>query len=170
MPAATHGGIAGHPTATWNGLALGLTDEGFFIEINHKGEVVQFEEYSANMVDMIHQGADVYVETILKEWNAAGLQTALWYHSATFGKLDCAGAELSVNGSFAKPLVLTSTACTPAADTPTTITFHAALMAPEVASRINFNNDLRVVPIRFNVFLTNQGTAEIPDYRYFTIA
>lgn len=167
-----HSAMAGHYTATFNTLDLGKTDEGWTYEVTHKGRVVRFEEYSDNMIDLIYRGAEVTVETVLKEWNSAGLLAALWPWSATYGKVDCSGL-FAVAGDFAKPLVLTANSCSPAGsadpstDGPATMTFHKAIMAPEVASRINLNNDTRMVPIRFNTFLWDTDSPNL-DNRYFS--
>ena len=161
----------GNYTAIRGGLPLGRTDEGFFIEINHKGEIHRFEEFSQNAIDMIKMGADVFVEGVLKEWNAVGLLPALWYHSADFGNMDCPAGQFAVRDGCAQPLILTASNCSPAfTDGPATFTFHSTIMEPEVAARINLNNKPRTVPIRFRVFLTNIGNEINPIYSYFSIA
>jgi len=164
-----HLATSGNYTALWNALSLGRTDEGFFFEVNHKGEMLRFEEFGQNVIDMVEQGCDLFVEGVLKEWLAAGLQSALWYHSSTFGNIDCPAGKFAVKGGRAKPLVLTASSCAPAStDGPATLTFHKTIMEPEVAARINLNNKPRMVPIRFRVFLENIGTAQSPVYSFFT--
>lgn len=161
----------GNYTALWGGLPLGRTDEGFYIEINHKGEMLRFEEFGESVIDMIKMGADVYVEGVLKEWRASGLLPALWYHSQDFGNLDCPAGQYAVQSGCAQPLILTASNCSPAfTDGPATFTFHQTIMEPEVAARINLNNKPRTVPIRFRVFLENIGAESAPIYSFFTTA
>ncbi len=160
---AIHAATAGHYTALYGGSDLGRTEEGWFWEVIHKGELVRFEEYAQSIVDFVYQGADVFVETVLKEWNAAALQGALWPFSASFGKVECVGT-FAVLGNFFSDLVLTPEACNPATQT---YTFHKVIMAPEVASRINLNNSVRTIPMRFQVFLSEQGAS---DYQFFSVS
>jgi len=187
MPVLPHAAISGNYTATWGGAALGLTEEGFAIEITHKGEPVMFEEFGQNMVDMIHLGYEVSVECVLKEWNSAALQDAIWPWQTSaggdFGLEECVGSFAVQDslgqggapyvGSFALPLLLTAVPCSPAGQSPTTTgpglwTFHRAIMAPDVAARINLDNKPRLVPIRFNCFLCDPLSDD--DLRYFTIS
>lgn len=153
----------GNYFGTWGGETLGCTDEGFFIEILHKGEFIRFEEFGQNVLDFIKLGADVFVEAVFKEWNAAAVKKLLWQHSAIFGQVDCPGAS-AIKDGCAKPLVLTPSNCVQATDI---FTFHATIMEPEVAARINLNNKVRMVPIRMRCFLTVQGTGEL--FKYFTV-
>lgn len=158
---------AGHYTATYNSNALGFTDDGFTVEITHKGEPIRFEEWGDNLMDLTERGVEVTVEAVLKEWTAAGLQGLIWPWSSTFGKVDCAG-RFAAAGSIGKVLVLTASSCAPAAtDGPASITFHNAIIHPDVAKSINLNNKLRVVPIRMMCFLTDVGSGVM---KYFTTA
>ena len=160
----------GHYTATWNALDTGKTEEGWSLEIIHKGEKLRFDEFSENVIDLIMRGADVFVEAVLKEWKAAAVQSIIWPFSSTFGKLDCPGGVFAVAGSKAKPLVLTAASCPPAGtDGPATITFHNSIMDPEVASRINFNNLPRLIPVRFMTMLKDIDAGSPVDYRYFSV-
>ena len=168
----SHNATSGNFTALWGGQPLGRTDEGFFLEIMHKGEMFRFEEFGQNVIDMIKLGADVYVETVLKEWLAPGLLAALWYHSSpeNFGTIDCPAGEFAVVGGCAQPLILTANPCTPAAtDGPASFTFHRTLMEPEIAARINLNNKPRMVPIRFRAFFHDVGLAN-GARQYFSIS
>jgi len=167
-----HAATAGHYNAVYGGQPLGRTDEGWFWEVSQKGNVVQFEEYSDNIVDMVYRGAEVFVETVLKEWKAAGLYAALWpWVTApavgTFGVVDCTG-QFAVNNGFAQELALTASTCSPAGTDNATITFPNAIIAPEVSSRINLDNNVRMIPIRFQVFLTEISANE--EYRFFSIS
>jgi hypothetical protein len=161
-----HGATSGHYNAVYNSLALGMTEDGWEFEIVPKGEILTFEEFGDNAIDLVNRGVEIAVSGVLKEWTAEGMQAALWPYSSTFGKIDCTG-EFAVNGSYAKPLILTAASCAPAGtDGPATITFLKAILDPDVAININLNNKVRMVPIRFRTFMTDTGSA---DNRYFTV-
>lgn len=165
----THNATSGHYTWSWDGNDLGKSDEGWVWEVSLKGEVLRFEEWGDTAIDMIHRGAEVFIEATLKEWLAAGLRAALWPWGSVNGKLDCVG-EFAVDGSYAKPLVGTAESCNPAGagDGPATITFHNTIFAPDVAQRINLDNNPRVVPIRFMCFLTDTNPTSAVDARFWT--
>jgi len=171
-----HLGTAGGFSALFDAENLGYTEEGHHLDIIQKGEVVKFEEFADAQIDFINRGKEIFIDVILKEWNAPALLNLIWPFSDTFGKEDCLGqfANQGASPNAAAPLVLTARGCSPAADTSgenisgATITFHRASITPEVAKRINLNNKLRVVPVRFTVFLTDVSDTSTPDLRYFT--
>ena len=167
----THQATQGNYAGLANGSNIGRTDEGWFIEIQHKGEYLKFEEFGENVVDLIQMGADVYIEAVLKEWNAAAIQNIIWNFAPQLGRIDCPAGRFASRGS-AFPLILTANPCTPAAtDTAgngATLTFHSVVMEPDFAIRINLNNDTRMVPVRFRALFCNVGTDAAPVYEYFT--
>ena len=164
----------GNYLGTFGGLNTGFTDEGWFFEIIHKGEMLRFEEFGQNVVDYIRLGADVFVEAVLKDWNAAALQAILWPYSTDFGNMDCpAGQFASETGA---PLILSARPCSHAGGSdggPASITFHNAVFEPEVAARINLNNQTRTVPVRFRILLCDinpsTGVSD-PIYSFFSVA
>lgn len=191
---------SGHYTAAYNGLTLGSTEDGFEIDIIHKGMVVTAEEWGDTELDMIGRGAQVRVRAILKEWNAPGLMSAIWGAPAfstgvnEFGEMFCVGESavrpIDAQGNTrAKSLVLTKGACHfntglvpgggfahgsttgPANVSMDVITFHRAILTPDSVSKINLNNKPRVVPVEFMVFLTDQATPPATgSTRFFTVA
>lgn len=118
---------SGHFYGWYNGLALGQTEDGWEIDIIHKGMVVTSEEWGETELDLINRGAQVRVRAILKEWDSPGLMAALWgapqfagtvagNTADTFGEMFCVG-ESAVRGinsqgvTRAKPLVLQRGSC-----------------------------------------------------------
>ena len=177
----SHNIVSGNYSGTWDNRNLGRTEEGWFLEITHKGEVITLEELGDNMVDLIHRGSEVTIEAVLKEANSEAIENALWPWHQNSGAIECIG-QLAVADGFARPLVLTvQTGCRDTSGnlidppSPQTLTFHRTIMAPDVASRINFNNKPRLVPIRFNCYLFDVanptgGNANAPDLRYYSVA
>lgn len=114
--------MSGHYNAYFNGLSLGATEDGWEIDIIHKGMMVTAEEWGDTELDMIGRGAQVRVRAILKEWDAPGLMSSLWGSPVfstgvdTFGEMLCVGqsAVRSVDAQSntrAKPLVLVKSSC-----------------------------------------------------------
>ena len=91
----SHSGVAGSFQAffrkTDTTKNLGFTEEGYFIEDTQKGEIIRFEEFGDADIDYVNRGHQIYLDVILKEWNAAGLLDVVWPHSDTWGKEDCFG-------------------------------------------------------------------------------
>jgi len=114
--------MSGHYNAYYNGLYLGATEDGWEIDIIHKGMMVSVEESGDNEVDMIGRGAQIRVRGIIKEWDAPGLMSALWGAPAfstgvdTFGEMLCIGQSAvravdAQGNTRAKPLVLVKAGC-----------------------------------------------------------
>jgi len=119
--------VSGFYNAYYNGMYLGATEDGWEIDIIHKGMMVTAEEFGDTELDMISRGAQVRVRGIVKEWDAPGLMSALWgspaFSSATgganvdsFGEFFCAGTSavrgIDAQGNIrSKPLVLTVGPC-----------------------------------------------------------
>lgn len=168
----THYGVSGNYLVYWNGVIIGYTDQGWNVEMSLNGEVLRFDDWGETPIDLVHRGAQVYVEAVIKEWTA-GLIAALWpwgnpgATAGSFGNVYCPG-RMAVAGDIAKTLLMTP-ACTAspagqlAADE---WTFHKAVVDPDLVSRINFNNMPRLVPLRFITFLSLVGS----DERLFTVA
>ena len=155
-------------------LNLGYTEEGYFLDDTLKGEAVRFEEFGDADIDFINRGHQMYLDVILKEWDAAAMAKLIWPFSSTVGAEDCIG-QFATGGSspIAGQLLLYPRACSPAGtttDNPTwadvNILFHSVTPAEEVAKRINLNNKLRVIPLRFKIFLTDQSG----DLQYYTFS
>ena len=170
MAETSHNSTAGHYTAAWNSLAAGMTEDGIRWNINHRGSMVRYEEWSDNIIDMMNDGADVTIEFILKEWGAAAVQSMIWPWSSTFGKVDRTGI-FAVDGGFAKSLVLTASTNSPAAtDGPAVITFAKTILDPDIAVSINLDNRPRLIPIRLRTFLNDVDGSATVDARYWQIS
>lgn len=164
-----HNSIAGSYSATWGGSALGRTENGFVIEFRSFGVPLTFEEWGEIPFDMVHRGLEVTVEGVFKEWRSAGLDNALWPWSNSLGKVGCPG-DMVVDGEtpISEPLVLTAYSCANASSYGGNVwTFHETIIDPEVINRINFDNNPRVVPIRFKAFMV--ATGDPAENRFFTI-
>jgi hypothetical protein len=161
--------VAGHYSVTWNGVALGATEDGWTITMTPKGEVVTAEEWGDNELDIIHRGVTVTLDAVIKEWTT-GLVQAIWFAHATFGQQSCVGQSAVLN-SLVKPMVFTPACANSTADASTVglgnaTTFHQCIMTPDSAAKINLNNKPRVVPVQFTALLSLESTL----YKHFTTA
>lgn len=141
--------IAGAYTGTWNAGALGLTEEGFKLTQDIKEEAIdKTDQYARTTLDTIGQGVDWFAEWKFMEYGAAGLAGSISPHGS-LGQLGIIGR--SAITSFVQSLVLTSTAGTPAAAAPASLTASKSKMAAGQTASIAFDSSLRKVPCRMQL-------------------
>ena len=196
MAVTEHLGATGNYQVYYGDVPLGWTDSGWTVEIQHQGSVVTFEEFGDSAIDVISRGATVTVEATLKEFYRPALQSAVWPWATPdtpatmaqdWGLYACAAGAMANNieDTFSKKLEMIPTGCvTPTRQpgvggvNPQTygMRFFKTIFDPGFSSSINFNNELRQVPIRFMVFLVDisaetdlgqAGSATFPTYRWF---
>lgn len=141
--------IAGRYSATFNAVDVGMSRQGFELEFRFKQEeIAESDLFGLTTIDMIMRGADAFLRATLKEYKTGSL-AALWQiGGAALGKIASAAVPIGVlASSLAQALVLTSTAATPAAAAPATLTGSLACLAPNYNPRIIFDSRLREVPI-----------------------
>jgi len=114
--------------ATWNATDIGLMEG----PIRHQQSVIALpiraSKFGQEVIDYILQGTGgIFAAFMLKEWNT-NTKAALWPFGTTQGITNQRGLLLNV---FAKPLVLTAMASTPAAtEGPVTRTYPLAILLP----------------------------------------
>lgn len=116
--------IAGPYTATWNGSALGHTENGFALRVSSAAELITADAYGDSVLDGVYRGGNYFVQVVGLEYSSA-LTAAFWPYGA-FGVHGQAGRLMT---AIAAPLVLTATAGTPAANSPATLTASKAILA-----------------------------------------
>ena len=132
------------------------------------------------------------LQSVISPWNSTpATNDPAAIPASAFGNYNaCPAGQLAVQQGYADELVLTPYSCTPSAAAPSTtvtyagipgtdytaanynrIVFHQAIMAPEFSSVINFDSNIRMIPVRFVIFLVNVGTdnGANADFRHFTI-
>ena len=140
--------IAGHYTATYNSQAMGQPEKGFDLLFNEEAEEIIGSNFGAAYQDDVSRGVNMFLETSLLEYNAAAARSLFWPWSSDFLSYGVPGR---LGSSFAKPLVLTAVAGTPAAATPATITLTKVKLANGYPVRLLFDAALRKVPLRLRV-------------------
>ena len=139
--------VAGRYTGTWNAVDMGLQENGFMLSGQSSEELIaKSDAYGDTVLDTIYRGANWFMEFTALGYKA-GTIAPLWPF-ATFGSLGLVGR---LGSSLAQSLVLTSTAGTPAATSPTTLTATLAKLAEGFDARLMFDSSLRKVPMRMRM-------------------
>lgn len=145
--------IAGHYIATWDGVDIGTTEEGFEIRPSHYREDVKIDDLGDTIVDGVYRGGQAGIIANLSEWNAAGREAIQFPYfkkvvagSMTKFQLGDVGAIIVSGsgggiGAFAKALVFT-----PVFSTLKKYTFPLVMPEPDHGSW-SFNNRLRRVAV-----------------------
>lgn len=142
--------IAGRYSATYNGSALGQTEDGIRLIHSVFKRLITGDAGGQTPQNAVYQGMEAFVQYTLLEYNAAGAAAALWPYGS--GYLNASAMIGTLDSAHAKQLVLTAVAGTPAANTPATITLPNVILAEGFPVEILFAPDLRTVPIRQRIY------------------
>jgi hypothetical protein len=139
--------IAGAYTGTLSSVALGLTDDGYKVSWQPKGERIEKSDvYAQKLLDVIYQGTNWFIDAEFLEANNAGPLAAAYPWGASLG---LEGVIAQLGSSVGTALVLTSTANTPAAAAPATLTANQAILDPDFNPEMVYSSRLRTLPCRF---------------------
>ena len=156
--------ISGAFTATFNGKALGTTEDGFEEITSRIYEEIRADHYQG-MLDGVVRGIDMMIRCVLYEINMPGVRDLIWpydadndgtlFEATEMGKVGGMGQLLS---AYAKPLVLTPcggtsaallggfTAAGQTAGPVASITYPRAVIAAEATS-VKFSAGHRKLPV-----------------------
>jgi hypothetical protein len=139
--------IGGRYAGTFNAVDLGPTENGFTLKQSLKEEVIEeSDQYGGSILDYFYRGGMCQLQCDCKEYKA-GSRTPFWPWGA-LGVISNAAGPIGRRASdVASPIVLTSTAGTPAETKPATLTGSYAAPAPGFTGDLLFNSKLRRVPI-----------------------
>ncbi len=187
--------ISGAFSATFNGKALGTTEDGFEEITTRIYEEIRADHYQG-MLDGVVRGIDMMIRTVLYEVNMPGVRDLIWpYDADNDGSLFEAGEYGKVGGmgqllsTYAKPLVLTPcggtsaallggfTGVAQAAGPVASITYPRAVIAAEATS-IRFNAGHRKLPVTILILPQSDAAPTAPaavticssPMSYFTVA
>ena len=144
--------VAGPYTATYDGVALGLTTQGFTLSHEFFKRLITGDVFGDGPVNSIYRGRAQFVEFESLEAENAGVLaltepygTALT--SGVIGQFDvtqgaCTGASAA--------LVLTKV--TGSCATPATVSFPLSVLAEGYPVRALYGQDLRTIPLRLRVY------------------
>ena len=186
--------IAGAYKAEWGRGAsaddalvdIGITENGFDLEINYFMEEITGDNLGATVQDVIYRGGNCFLSCVLEEWDRPyiraegedprtdGSTRLLSMFSGKMGTdpvLNDYGTlgEVGIVGRLGSQipnvqgttqLRLTSTTDTAAEGNPAHFYADRAIIAPGFSARINFNSRLRKIPIRFQLLPSGSAGSE----------
>ena len=147
--------IAGAYTSTWNAVAVGLTKEGYRLRFQFAKRLIdKSDAYGDTILDAVYRGVNVNLTLQAIEYAAKTTGPAFPY--AALGVLGVIGR---LDSAIAKPMVLTSTAGTPAAAAPATWTGSKCILGENNNVEWVYDSSNREVPIGLRVYpYDNTGT------------
>lgn len=165
--------VAGAYTGTYqipsgSAIALGLTQEGYRLRWTYSTDNIEATDAygQGTLIEMFYQGINVWISGIFKEYKTQPLAS-----TAPWNALPATGAgtlNLGIVGRVASAvggqLVLTSTAGTPAASSPATLTAPVVIQDTGAQVEVLLGPTHRTTPFNYRVIPTLVST----DIRYFT--
>lgn len=139
--------IDGAYTGTYNAVAIGPTEDGFKLTKTMSASLIEASDvYGDTLIDGFYRGGSCRLACDAQEYKS-GTIAPFWPFGgmgSVFTSAIPAGRRLS---DLASAIVLTSTANTPAAAAPASLTGAYSIMAPGQSVELSFNTKLRTVPI-----------------------
>jgi hypothetical protein len=152
--------VAGRYSSTYqpaggSATSLGILEEGYHLSWSfHKDVMNKTDAYGSTPIEAFHQGLDVGISGVCKEHLAAVYQ-AMAPHTTWFptgASTFLLGVIGSADTDKAGILILTSTAGTPAAASPTTLTATYAMQKEGAQPSILFGPTHRVHPFDMRIY------------------
>lgn len=152
--------VAGAYTSTWQKSAdsarsLGLMQEGFDLQWEVPMDVVgSSDTFGSSVIESFYQGLNCFIQGTAKEWQQGVLGAVSPWNTlaptgATSMNLGIIGRAATDTGG---PLILTSTAGTPSASSPASLTAGSCLLAENFSINMRFGPTHRVIPWRFRLY------------------
>ena len=172
---------SGTYNATWYGMSLGSNVQGYEMSYSFRARPLTSDATGQTVIDMIHAGQSMFVDFVLRDYDAdamvgadgsgpssgGGLPGIAWWANRVPGVANTAGGSL---WRKAGPLLLTP--CVPLANPNITVTvdglgadkdpppyrtlptrvFLKALLSPDFDVRILFSHRERYIPMRMVIF------------------
>lgn len=138
--------IAGRYSATYDAVDVGITRAGYrLLQSVFYENIEETDVYARTLIDMIYQGGNCSMVYMAREYKP-GSVLPFWPYGGGFGALMSATLPIARRASdAADAFVLTSTANTPAAATPASLTCTYAILAPGQRETL-FNSQTRELP------------------------
>lgn len=154
--------VAGPYIGTYGGLALGVVQNGFELELTTFAERVIGDNLGDSKQDGVYRGQDGFLNAILEEYDLQGVRNAF----APYGALGAIGQVGRMQSDVASQLVLTVIAGTRAALAaagPATLTAVKSILPENYPIRMLLASRLRSIPLRFQL-LPNIGAGQYTPY------
>lgn len=169
--------VAGRYSGAYNLLDVGITRDGYLLTLDSEMEDIgETDAWGLTVIDGLWRGGNCFIQFTSVAYKAGSL-AAFWPYGGAVNANGVLGVLVDgtiaapnqlpiarLASDIAKPLVLTSTAGTPAAANPATLTATAALLSKNNNGRVMFNSKLRDVPVRLRCYPFTSGNIT----RFFT--
>lgn len=141
--------IAGQYVVNYNGVYAGVMEgeEGMptILQRGKSKPVDKTDKYGATKIDSVHLGVDYQSEFTCMEYP---LGIPIFWPFAALGLIGPIG---QFKTAFARPLILTVVAGTPAAGSPNTLTAQRAVLADDFEGKLQYGPMVRTVPVRLDL-------------------
>lgn len=156
--------VAGAYSSSFNSVSCGITQRGYRLLHNTFAEMVnETDVYGQSLIDMVHRGVDVSCVFECKAYKAGSLTP--FYPWGTLGVLAATATPIGrLASAVASAFVLTSTANTPAATSPASLTATLAILAPNSNLELLFTSLVRNVPNRLSILPADAGGGSIKHF------
>ncbi len=149
--------IAGQYTTTYNSVSVGITQEGFELQIESTNQnVTPSDAYGDSIIDMVYRGGNVHLQFEGLAYKAGAI-TPFW----PWGAIGTMGVIGRLASDVASSTVMTALTGTPAVASPATVTASKSILASNNPARLLFNSKLRTVPIRLILLAYDSGGSVI---------
>ena len=150
--------VAGPYTGTYNAVDIGMTLEGFRYSQDYAAEMInQSDLFGEMLIDMIYRGGNARLSYTSRSYKS-GSVSPFWPWGSLYTMFTTAAPIARNARSVAQSFVLTSTANTPAAATPATLTASKAILAPNTQGELLFDSKVRNVPVSLLLLPYEGGT------------
>jgi hypothetical protein len=157
--------VAGRYSGSWTppgGQAgdIGIQEKGYNLSIVTAKELItDTDQFAKIVVDAVYQGMNLFIQCKSKEWKSSVLRAALPYGQwlATGANIFGPGVIARLDSNIAGTLVFSSTAGTPAALAPASITATFSLIAEDWNTEFMLAPEHRQIPMRFRIYPYDLG-------------
>ena len=168
MAAISVDAVAGAYYGTYNGIYIGITEDGFEVEQTTYTEPIRGDILGDAILDEVYRGTDVFVNFVLIEYKRAVLSFGgtdsgpiFHPHDDTLGEVGKPGV---LRGAFsADDLVLTQYNGDTTSE-PTPYTFAKACLAANFPVRFLLANRLKKIPLRMQVYPVLTAVGSLTSY------
>ena len=159
--------VAGRYAGAYNAVDVGITEGGFEVSLGSKAEMVnQTDAFGESLIDGIFRGGECEMQFQAVAYKAGSI-SPFWPWGGGLGSMATPGAPIAqLFSNVAQAMVLSSTANTPAATSPASLTASKSILAPNNPAKLLFNSTLRKVPVRLAVLPVSDGTG---GFRWFSM-
>lgn len=160
------------PPDAINWLSIGVTDDGFEIEMETSIQEITVDQYADSMVDGIYRGGNCYINATLAQFGAQGARmlrqayvdskniSTVDDHISGEGQLGTIGCSIR---NYAFPLVLRRVAPIAADNSADRYIFPVCIVDPNLPIRWTLQSRLWTLPVRLRVLpFHNDGATQDP--------